>query len=316
MRSNPAIINSMKYVHSGALGKVIVSRALCYKTRNTIGRVNAALNPPDTIDYNLWCGPAPMDPVMRTKFHYDWHWFWDYGNGDIGNQGVHELDVARWAIQADDMPQSVRCFGGRLGYIDNAQTPNTEVAIFDYGAGRPPIIAEVRGLKTDPYRSRGVENVVECENGYLVSPTYTSAIAYDRAGHELERFNGGNDTIHFNNFVDVVRSGKMSDLSAPAIEGHRSAALAHLANISYRLGQPVQVDHLRWDAQDNAHGFEAVDRMIRHLQANNVSGSSAMLNVGRRLHLDPKREDFGADAEANALLTRPYRAPFVVPARL
>jgi predicted dehydrogenase len=308
MRSNPAIRDAMQYIHSGALGKVLVSRALCYKTRNSIGNLTQPQQPPDTLDYNLWCGPAPLAPVMRTRFHYDWHWFWDFGNGDIGNQGVHELDVARWAIGADQMPQSVQSVGGRLGYTDNGETPNTVVATYDFGAGKPPIVMEVRGLKTDPYHSRGVENVVECENGVLVSPSYTSAIAYDRDGKELQRFNGGNDTFHFNNFVDVVRSGRMSDLNAPPLEGHLSAALSHLANISYRLAEPASLDQAPKD--------EAVQRMVKHLEDNGISRSDASFRIGRRLHLDNAKETFGRDAQANQLLTRHDRAPFVVPAHV
>src|SRR5439155_5728875 len=120
----------MDFLHAGNLGKVQVARGLCYKTRNSIGKVTGPQEPPKTMDYDLWCGPAPNKPPMRNTrqhgtVHYDWHWFWDYGNGDIGNQGIHEMDNARWRRQKSHMPLSVVSAGGRFGYVDGGQTPDT-----------------------------------------------------------------------------------------------------------------------------------------------------------------------------------------------
>jgi predicted dehydrogenase len=314
MRSNPALVESIAYLREGNLGKVLVSRALCYKPRGSIGKVSGAQQPPSTVDYDIWCGPAPLAPVMRTRFHYDWHWIWDFGNGDIGNQGVHELDIARWAINANTHPRSVQSVGGRFGYVDDGQTPNTQIATFDYGPGMPKLIAEVRGLETAPFHSRGVENVIECEKGFLVSPTYTSAVAYDRDGNILRRFDGGNDANHFNNFVDVVRSRKMSDLHAPILEGHLSAALMHLANISFRLGKQVPMEP-RQDRvfADDSVANEALEKTRKHLADNRIPMQSTMLTVGRKLSFDPKTEKF-ADADANRMGARDDRKPFTLPA--
>lgn len=317
MRSNAALVESMAYVQSGALGKVQLSRALCYKTRNSIGKVTGPQEVPSTCDYNLWCGPAPMTPLMREKLHYEWHWIWDTGNGDIGNQGIHEIDVARWALGDIATPKSVQTIGGRFGYVDDGQTPNTQLSLIDYGPGQAPMIIEVRGLTTQPYKSRGVENVVHCENGYLVSPTYTSAIAYDRDGNVLKNFNGGGDTNHFNNFIEVVRSRKAADLHAPALQGHQSCVAMHLANISLQVGKQMHLDSNHGDLfASSREANEAMQRMEQHLVENKVSLAEANCIVGPKLNFDAANETFTNNSSANRLLTREYRKPFVVPARV
>ncbi|HVT89686.1 MAG TPA: Gfo/Idh/MocA family oxidoreductase [Tepidisphaeraceae bacterium] len=314
MRSNAALIESMAYLRSGALGKVLVSRALCYKSRPSIGKVSGPQQPPSTCDYNLWCGPSPMAPLMRSKLHYDWHWVWDQGNGDIGNQGIHEIDIARWALGTDAAPKSCLCVGGRFGYVDDGQTYNTQVASFDYGTGQPKLVIEVRGLETKPFHSRGVENVVHCEKGIWVSPTYTSAVAYDPDGHVLKQFNGGGDANHFGNFLEVVRSRKMADLHAPAIEGHLSCVPLHMANISNRFGQSMAFSTSRSDYfGSDAEGNEAMSRMVKHLADNKVPVESTFFMMGKRLNFNAETETFRGDDQANRMLTREYRKPFVVP---
>jgi predicted dehydrogenase len=313
MRSNPSISEAFAFLHQGGLGKLIVSRGLCYKPRPSIGKVAGPQPIPSTVDYNLWCGPAPLAPLMRTKLQYDWHWNWDTGNGDIGNQGIHEIDLARWALNTDAMPKSVLSVGGRFGYIDDGQTPNTQFAAFDYGPDQPRLIMEVRGLNTSPFDSNGVENVVACENGFLVLPSYTSAIAYDRDSNIVRFFDGGEDQNHFNNFIDAVRSRKKQDLNAPVLEGHRSCALLHMANISYRLGTSMPFgssDVFSNDSEANA----TLERMTRHLIDNDVPVEDSTFTLGRRLVFDEGTETFVGDDEANRMLTRRYREPFVVPA--
>src|SRR5205823_3032101 len=128
----------------GKLGKVTLARGLCYKPRRSIGKVASPTPIPSSINYDLWCGPAPNQPLMRTKLHYDWHWFWDYGNGDLGNQGIHEMDKARWGLAKNELPKAVISVGGRFGYVDDGQTANTQICVFDYGDAE--LIFEVRGL--------------------------------------------------------------------------------------------------------------------------------------------------------------------------
>ena len=308
MRSSQAIIEAVKFVRDGKLGKIDVSRALCYKPRGSIGQVNEPQPPPSTVDYNLWCGPAPLAPVNRAKFHYDWHWFWDTGNGDIGNQGIHEIDLARWFLGTDDMPKSVFSLGGRFGYVDDGQTPNTQIAEYDFGSGKPRVVVEVRGLKTAAYKTNGVENVVECEHGYVVSPSYNKAIAYDRDGNVIQKFETSDEGAHFKNFLEVVRNGRISDLNCPAIEGHRSCSMLHMANISYRLGMESPIGGGRPD--------EAVRRMWEHLSDDGVDLSRTTYMRGKPLQYDAKSETFVNDKQANRMLTREYRAPFVVPERV
>jgi predicted dehydrogenase len=314
MRSNPGITEAMAFLHEGHLGKVIVSRGLCYKPRPSIGKVSGPQPIPSTVDYNLWCGPAPMAPLMRTKFHYDWHWNWQTGNGDIGNQDIHEIDLARWALNTTAMPKSVLSIGGRFGYDDDGQTPNTQIAAYDFGPGQPRLIMEVRGLKTSCFDSNGVENVVACERGFLVFPSYTSAIAYDLDSNIIRVFDGGEDALHFNNFIDAVRSRRPQDLHGPVLEGHRSCALLHMANISYRLGTVTPLASRGDDLFNDPDANRAMKRMRQHLVDNEVPLTDKNFVIGRRLSYDDATETFHNDEEANQMLTREYRAPFVVPA--
>jgi hypothetical protein len=150
-RSMTGMRQAIDFLHAGKLGRVQISRGLCYKSRPSIGKVDGPQAPPKTMDYDLWCGPAPNKPPMRnTKngpVHYDWHWIWDYGNGDLGNQGIHEMDKARWGLQKNELPRNVLSLGGRFGYVDDGQTPNTQLCLFDYCVSQ--LVFEVRGLKTD-----------------------------------------------------------------------------------------------------------------------------------------------------------------------
>ena len=234
-RSSIGLQEAMKFIHDGKLGKISIARGLCYKPRGSIGKVKGPQKPPATVDYNLWTGPAPMEPVMRKQFHYDWHWIWDYGCGDLGNQGIHEMDKCRWALNKNQLSNGVISVGGRFGYIDDGQTPNTQIAVFDYGDSE--LIFEVRGLKTDPLKKVKIGNIIYGSDGYLVIYDYSNAVAFTKDGEVIKKFGGGGN--HFANFVKAVRSRKVGDLHADILEGHLSSALCHLANDSYRLGNQL-----------------------------------------------------------------------------
>src|SRR5262249_49066622 len=154
-RSAPGVREAIAFLRSGKLGKVQVARGLCYKRRDSIGLTKGPQPVPKTINYDLWCGPAPNDPPRRNgKFgpvHYDWHWIWEYGNGDLGNQGIHQVDVARWGLGKNELCRSATSLGGRFGYVDDGQTPNTQMCVYDYGDSQ--LIFEVRGLVTKPLRA-------------------------------------------------------------------------------------------------------------------------------------------------------------------
>ncbi len=312
IRSSSGMRAAMEYLHAGKLGKLQVARGLCYKSRPSIGKVNGPQPLPKTIDYDLWCGPAPKTPLMRKKLHYDWHWIWDYGNGDLGNQGIHQMDVARWGLGKNELCKAAFSVGGRFGYIDDGQTANTQICLFDYGDAE--LIFEVRGLPTTKYQEVNVGNVFHCTDGILVCPGYTEARAYSPKGELLKTFKGGED--HYGNFVKAVRSRKSSDLNAEILEGHLSSALCHLGNISYRLGTAQPFNKATQPFGDDKAASETFGRMCEHLKNNMVGLADATYMVGRHLKVDPTREMFMGDKEANAMLTREYRKGFEVPAKV
>lgn len=313
-RSNPGMIEAIKYVQSGKIGDVKVARGLCYKPRGSIGP-KGEYPIPANVDYDLWSGPAPILPLTRKNLHYDWHWIWAYGNGDLGNQGIHQVDIARWGLGVNQLCDSVISYGGRFGYEDAGETANTQVCVYDYGD--KSLVFEVRGLKTDDYKGSKVGVIFEGSEGYVVVPSYHNGTAFDKDGKKVAEFKGEAD--HFANFLKAVRSRKKEDLNADIEEGHYSSALCHLGNISYRLGETISVA----DAAQKIESLESHDnakdtweRTTAHLKANNVDLNTIKIGMGPHLKLDPKTETFpGSDAEkANAMLTRDYRAPFVVPA--
>ena len=311
-RSNPGMRLSIEYAHSGKIGEIMMTRGLCYKPRGSIGKVAADKPIPSTMDFDLWCGPAPMNPVHRNKIHYDWHWIWDYGNGDLGNQGIHEMDKARWALKAMELPKGVFSMGGRLGYEDDGQTPNTQICSFDYG--EKALIFEVRGLPTKDFMGTKVGNIFYGTNGYIVCPSYATGIVFDKDNKEVARFSGGGDNHHFENFCKAVRAKKPEMLNGDILEGHLSSALCHLGNISYRLGKDQMLSEKVAGLDEKT--TEAVGRMAAHLADNKLDASKTKVTIGRKLVMDPKTETFINDAEANLMLTRPYRKGYEVPAKI
>lgn len=309
-RSNTGMREAMEFLASGKLGKITLARGLCYKPRGTIGLTTSAQQPPSTVDYDLWLGPAPRKEVRRQRFHYDWHWFWDYGNGDIGNQGIHEMDKARWGLGKNTMPRSVLSLGGRFGYVDDGETANTQLAFFDYGDCQ--LIFEVRGLATPDLHGAKVGNIFYGTEGLLVSANYSSATAFNTSGEKIAEFKGGDD--HFRNWLNAIRSGRHQDLHADCEEGHLSSALCHLANISYRLGKLEPFNPRTKAFGDDKEAYETLGRMEEHLAANGIRLEETKYRLGRKLRLNGER--FAGDAEANRMLTRDYRAPYVVPARI
>src|SRR3989454_9900049 len=203
-RSSSGIAEAIAWVREGHIGKILRSRGLCYKRRASIGKVGGPQPVPESIDYDLWCGPAPKEPLMRKNLHYDWHWVWPTGNGDLGNQGIHQMDIARWVLGETELSPRIWSVGGRLGYVDDGTTPNTLIVIHEYQAA--PLIFEVRGLpsgngseKMDNYHGAGVGVVIDCEGGSMVIPTYSEARAHDEDGKEIKTFKGG--ASHYENFV-------------------------------------------------------------------------------------------------------------------
>ncbi len=344
-RSSVGLQEAVEYVRAGKLGNIRIARGFCYKARKSIGLVNGPQEVPDFIDYDLWCGPAPKDPPRRNgsfgPVHYDWHWFWAYGNGDYGNQGPHQVDICRWFLGEPAVAPFSMAIGGRLGYKDSAETPNTLIVYHGY---KTPMLFEVRGLprdkasqtqgwKMDNYRGASVGNVIECEHGYVVVPSYTEAIVFDKDGKEITRFDGrkrkdATDEVktptglsaesggHHGNWIAAVRSRDPKHLKAEILEGVLSADLVHTGNISYRLGMGKPPGEIKEALSDNKALAEAFDRMTAHLEANEVDCSKDRLQLGVPLAFDPKKERFPDNHLANMLLTRQYRQHFVVPTRV
>lgn len=319
--SREGIKAAVDWVAAGNLGKIVVSRGLCYKPRGSIGLTSGPQPVPESLDYDLWCGPAPLTPPRRNSknfgpIHYDWHWFWDYGSGDLGNQGIHQMDICRWFLGEMELAPFVISAGGRLGYKDDAETPNTQIVYQGYE--KAPLIFEVRGLpeskdakNMDKYKGASVGCVIECEGGYVTVPNYSSATAHDKDGNVIKKFSGAED--HYANFIKAVHSRRVEDLHADILEGHLSSALCHTGNISYRLGEKQKSTEIKEAIKDYKGLGESFDRMAEHLSRNGVDISTDQVTLGVPLKMNPKTEKFIGNAKADELLTRKYRAPYIVP---
>ncbi len=320
-RSLEGAIAAVDYVQSGKIGDVKLARGLCYNRRKSIGKTGV-FEPLKTVDYDLWVGPAEMQPVTRPQFHYDWHWQYHWGNGDINNQGVHQMDVARWGLGIDSLSDSVISYGGRLGYVDAGDTANTQVAIHKFGD--KTITFEVRGLESDPLFEAKIGDIFYGTDGILALANWGQGFAMDRDGKVVRRFgqdvkglpyNVGTDS-HIQNFVDAVRSGDPSDLNAEIREGHLSAGLGHGATTSYRLGRQASIGQVKEAVEafgGDDDSVDTLDRTISHLKDNGVDLDETPMTLGPVLEMDTKTETFTNNEMANAMLTRKYREGFEVP---
>lgn len=307
-RSSGAMAAAMEFMRQGKLGDVKLARSIVYGARSSIGEPGK-YEIPSSVDYNLWAGPAPKSPLTRPHLHYDWHWVWETGNGELGNNNVHSLDLCRWGLGISGLGRAVFSFGGRFGYKDAGQTPNTQVCIFDFGD--KTIISETRGLKTEPFRPEFKGGTMfEGTNGIIAETSL-----FDLDGKLVKTFEGKSEN-HFANFLAAVRSRKREDLKAEILEGHQSSALCHIGNISWRLGQSVSPAELRTELEKlkvQAKVVEALERTLQHLGDNHVDLEKTPLTLGPQLRLDENREAFANNTKADAFLSREYRKPFVVP---
>jgi len=304
-RSSAAILEAMNQMQSGLLGNIYMARGLCYKWRDTIG--HAPQEPvPAGVDYDLWTGPAPLKPFTKNRFHYNWHWIWDTGNGDLGNQGIHELDLARWGLGVG-LPNKITALGGHFLFDDDQQTPNVLTAAYEFRTpeGKTKMMNfEVRGWMTNHEAGIGtaefgsgdvpaaglkapehsaqknlgpasgkpgtIGNLYYGSKGYLAISSYDAYKSFLGDGNEPgPAKHAPVKNEHFVNFIECVRSRNAQNLHAPIREGYLSSTLIHLANASYRLG--------------------------------------------RTINFDPDTESVIGDSEATELLKGNYRAPYVVP---
>ena len=316
-RSMPGMRQAIEFIHAGKIGKVKVAHALCYKRRKSIGLVDTPAPLPAGIDFDLWAGPAPAVVPRRERLHYDWHWNQLTGNGDLGNQNPHEIDKARWGLGKHTLPTQVVSLGGRLGYQDNGNTANSQVSLFKWDDAL--VISEVRGLelKTKPTIARqagpvGVANIWWGTEGYVVAPNYSSGMAFDYDGKELASWKGGSDQLHYDNFLDAVRSRDRATLHLDIEEGHLSSAMAHLGNVSWGLGEQASLGTRPRLAADEQHVVETFAAFEAHLRDNQVDLTDTPYVLGRELTIDPATER-STDAEANRFFSREYRKGFELP---
>ena len=287
---------------TGKNGKLTHVRGYSPKGRGGIG-TKPTKKPPKELDFNIWLGPAPDQPYHDNLVHYNWHWFWDTGNGDIGNYGVHEMDERRWIIPNATLPKRVISFGERFVWNDQAQTPNLQMTVFDYGEVK--LIFEVSNLRNfDRSRPRTV-----FDKNTKVQPMKIRH-APDVKDPSGDRGPGGGI---FKNFIACVRSRKSEQLDAHIEEGHYSSALCHLANISYRLGKPASFAKKPGELGDDPEVDATWRAFVDTAKKNGVDLKKTTFKLGRDLKFDPQSEKFVGDKQADQLLTRPYRAPFVVP---
>lgn len=331
-RSSQSLIDAVAYVQEGNLGAIQYAIGTCYKARMPIGKNDEPLQIPSHIDYDKWCGPAEKVDLYRPKLHYDWHWDFNTGNGDMGNQGIHQMDIARWFLGEDTVSPSVLSIGGRVGYEDAADTPNTQTVIHGY---EKPLVFETRGLPSsikqrpkwsngddmDKYRGARIGVIVQCENGYMVIPNYYQATAFNNDGKQLEQWTQKGDSTarHFKNFLDALRAGKKRDqLNGDIVEGHLSSALCHTGAVSHLMGAPSSVADIKDVAATQGDLFaDSFDRLAAHCERNEVSIDNGEITLGALLTMDRNSEMFtGGAADAantNHLRRREYREGYVVP---
>jgi len=272
LRSSIAIREAIQHLRDGLIGRVYMSRGLVYRWRPDIGNKGIS-NIPAGLDYDLWCGPAPMVPFTRNLVHYNWHWHWNYGNGDVGNQGIHETDLCMWGLDVG-LPERITSMGGKFLWDDCKEVPEIQTSIYHYPKEKKIIQFEVRNWCTNLEDGAGVGNIFYGDKGYMVIKGYGSYETYlgEKREKGPSRSEGGELTLHFKNWLDAIRARDMTLQTAPVQTGHLSSALAHLGNISYRLG--------------------------------------------RQLDFDPVAERFIGDEDANNMLSREYRPPYILPEKV
>jgi predicted dehydrogenase len=312
-RSSADLAGLHEAIQAGKFGKLKIAYGYCCKPRDAIGRKSPSL-PPSNLDWDLWRGPAKIDQYHGNYVHYNWHWFWSTGNGDLNNQGTHQLDIARWALDTDQTnPIRVMALGGRFQWDDQGETPNTMFAVAEYPNGQF-VYFNVRNVNYDGYK-RQVENEYYFEDGgKIVRDRYYAAGSSKGERLDLPRGKvtpGGN----WGSFIAACRAGDPSMANGNAEQAHYACVLGHLMNNSYRLGRKVPFNSKAGGFADNPEAQEHFERLHDIMSRGVGVPENAQYIVGPWLTFDPKSEQHTGDFadEANVLLKDPNRAGFEVP---
>jgi hypothetical protein len=322
-RSDPMQAEIKKFLHEEkALGKIQFIEVVRYGVRESIGKRTTPLEIPKEINYDLWLGPAQDLPIFREKFHYDWHWDWNTGSGEMGNWGVHVLDDARnnGLLDKPRMPKRVMAGGGRFVWNDAGETPNVHFAYYDTGS--IPVLLGLSNLpaspddKKKPLNFRGATSgyVIHCEGGYYSGQRGKGA-AFDKDGRKIRDFKGDSGASHQQNFLDALRKRDRSVLNAEIELGNDSSGWCNLANIAYRAGGDFTRDRAESMRKDYKPWNDLLEQMQEHLHNYGVALDSKSVKLSSALTLDEKGETFVGEgaAEANKYLKREYRKGYEVP---
>lgn len=320
-RSEVGLKEAFEAMRAGELGKIVSARGLCYRNRDSIGKLDAPLTPPSSINYDLWLGPAKDIPMMRPKLHYDWHWDYNTGDGDMGNQGAHELDLIAWALGDPAPPTSMQSFGGRLAWDDAGDTANMHAAWFEMAG--VPVIFEVNNIWVRPgtnaspaFKSLRVGVIITCEKGEFRGGRGGGQFVSPDGGERLQRFAGDGGGNHPRNFIDAIRSRRSQDLAAPLVESCKSSVLAHMANISYRAGEPAPLDKLRTTLPENQELHDLLDAHVEQLGRWDIDLNKTPYTLGRNVTIDPATAQLTGDLADSPLGAPKHRDGYEIPEKV
>lgn len=315
-RSCPGPRDAFQFVREGNLGKILRVHICCFKDRSGIGKRTTPLVPPPSVDYNLWLGPAADQPLFRDQFHYDWHWSWNTGNGDIGNQAPHEIDHANCLLGDGPLPAAIHGCGGRFGWNDAGETPNMQLVWYELAG--VPVIIEVNDLQLTPTRKVTpirdgirVGLVVHCEGGQLRGSTGGMYAVGEDGKKPIKKFPGDGGAKHQANFIDAVRSRRSGDIASGIVRAERAAAIAHLANLSYRAGGPGELVALDPVIGGNAAVRQILADHAKHLADWGINRPAYTL--GRSLSIDPASGKVLTAGIDETLIRRTCRPEFAIP---
>lgn len=315
-RSDPGPQEGIRYVQTGHLGRIKKIRVLCFRNRDSIGNLEQPLRPPPTLDYDLWLGPAQEHEIYRPELHYDWHWDFHTGNGDMGNQSVHEIDMAYWLLGHPGLPEEIRCFGNRFAWKDGGDTPNMQAVWCKWGGTE--VILETNDITLSPDRNVArnrmgtrVGIIAECEKGYLKGGR-GGMVALEPDGKTItQRFKGDGGRAHPGCFLEAVRANDRSKF--PVLPAHTgpSETVMHLGNAAYRLGQLQSRSELEAELSDKDDLLEIIQEQDEQLAQWGVNDPQYF--HGPTIKLNPVTGEVLSPAIGPELIGPNYRKGYEVP---